>query len=100
MGGQMADIVAWDEDNQVYEMHRHGHNFKMAPERLVLPPGSKVVVQNLLDFPELNGRAGTVVCLNRQSGRYEVQLDDGYVRAIRPSHVHASGPPAEDREFA
>eukprot|EP00929_Paragymnodinium_shiwhaense_P064387 TRINITY_DN32238_c0_g1_i1.p1 TRINITY_DN32238_c0_g1~~TRINITY_DN32238_c0_g1_i1.p1 ORF type:complete len:847 (+),score=195.51 TRINITY_DN32238_c0_g1_i1:81-2621(+) len=68
---------------------------RLAPECVVLPPGTEVEVSGLRDFPELNGQLGKVVAYDRPAGRYHVELPDGGVRAIRPSHLIARKPKAQ-----
>jgi len=76
-----------------------GRRFSVPPPALLLPVGTEVAVDGLADFEELNGQEGCIRAFDRRAGRYHVELSDGRIRAIRPPHVVARRPPAEEAEF-
>ena len=56
-----------------------------APHRL--PVGARVLVQRLVAKPEYNGKSGSVLSFDEDSGRYGVALDDGKELSLRPECV-------------
>jgi len=73
--------------------------YRVRPECVILPPGTEVQVDGLVEFPELNGKGGKIIAFDRRAGRYHVELDDGHVRAIRPPHLIAKQAPEKEAEF-
>ena len=50
--------------------------------------GDKVKVQGLIKAAQFNGKMGTVVTeLMKESGRLEVELDDGDLLRIKPANI-------------
>merc|ERR1719221_221656 len=55
--------------------------------KFAIPRGTRVVVQGLAKAPEHNGKMGQVVAWDEASARYQVQVEDGAVLALRPQHL-------------
>lgn len=61
--------------------HRPGRS--SAPQHAI-PAGTSVVIQSLAKTPEHNGKMGSVLAWDANSGRYQVEVDGGLVLSLRP----------------
>jgi hypothetical protein len=75
-------VKALREDNLVVTSAPKGH-------RPPPPPGSHVQIKGLLSeaAKDLNGKIGMVNRINQQTGRCEITLQDGSVKAIQPHNL-------------
>ena len=109
MNGKTADVVSWREDGKFVvkmssdavasgggksgggggggggdsESESEGNNTFLAlkSEKLLLPPGTAVVLHSLKSKAELNGVRGCLVKFQKDSGRYIVRIPDAMAPA-------------------
>lgn len=62
-----------------------------APD-LELRPGVDVLIQNLTGAVELNGQCGVCQELNTESGRWNIRLKNGDIKALKPDNLSVQAP--------
>ena len=88
--GQRGTIIAWDENNQRYNVYVMGLQRAVAlkPTNVILEDGTVAKITGLQSKPELNGKFGTIKRFDQSSGRYDVQLSADKILRLKLENIH------------
>lgn len=88
--GQKGTIIAWDQNNERYNVYVMGLSRAMAlkPANVILESGTVGMITGLMSKPELNGKFGTIKQFNKDSGRYDVQLSADKILRLKLENIH------------
>lgn len=88
LNGTRARVVAFNHTEQRYVVQTRSEQASLKKENVILPPGTRVMVEGLEKTPRWNDKEGKLSHFEPESGRYVVDLGAQKLR-LRPCNVRA-----------
>ena len=88
LNGTRGRVVAFNHAEQRYVVQTNTEQAALKRENVILPPGTRVMVEGLQKAPRWNEKEGKLSHYEQESGRYVVDLGTQKLR-LRPCNIRA-----------